>query len=209
VLFAPEILWVWTRDRSTVENTQQLVRLLTVGAALNGLLHLPYALQVAHGWTRLSIYMNLGAVALLGPLIVFMVMHYGASGAATVWVALNAGYILVSVHVMHRHFLRGEKWVWYLNDVGKPLAAALACGLLGRWLIPSPMPIPLTVAAVATVGLFSTAAAVLGASHIRVWLHAQLTSRWTQNEPGTFHKGVELAPRGSQSKPSSDELGGP
>ena len=65
--FAREILQVWTRNPAVVENAHRVVSLLVIGTALNGLMNVPYALQLANGWTRLALYQNIVAVALLIP----------------------------------------------------------------------------------------------------------------------------------------------
>ena len=51
-LFAPELLLVWTRNPELVTHTHLLVSLLVTGSALNGLMNVPYALQLAAGWTN-------------------------------------------------------------------------------------------------------------------------------------------------------------
>ena len=57
-----------------------VLSLLAIGTCLNGLMVLPYALQLAYGWTRLALYINLVAVAVLAPLIYFLAIHFGAPG---------------------------------------------------------------------------------------------------------------------------------
>jgi hypothetical protein len=95
-------------------------------------MHLPYALQLAHGWTKLSFYLNVIAVIVLVPAIYFATLHWGAVGAAGVWIVLNSAYLSVGVQLMHRRLIMKEKWHWYLNDVGKPLIAVLIIISLGR-----------------------------------------------------------------------------
>ena len=53
------------------------------------------------------------AVALLVPMILWVVPRQGALGAAWVWIGLNAGYIVLNVGLMHRRLLTAEKWRWY------------------------------------------------------------------------------------------------
>jgi O-antigen/teichoic acid export membrane protein len=58
-LFPGEILLLWTQNQDIVLAASPIVTALTIGTALNGLMHLPYALQLAHGWTRIVIHINL------------------------------------------------------------------------------------------------------------------------------------------------------
>ena len=136
-LFAKEILLVWTQDPVTTANTHLLVSVLAVGTALNSLLNLPYALQLAHGRTRFAFYTNVLAVALLVPTIIWATTRYGALGAALTWVALNCGYVFIGLPLMHKWLLVGELKRWYLVDVGLPMLASLAVALLGRWWFPA------------------------------------------------------------------------
>ena len=71
------------------------------------------------------------------PLLVWLVKLLGAEGAAITWIALNAGYVLIQVPVMHRRLLRSEMWRWYAEDIGLPI---LVCGLVAAlmaWVMPS------------------------------------------------------------------------
>jgi O-antigen/teichoic acid export membrane protein len=96
----------------------------------------PYQLQLAHGWTALAVKVNVIAVIVLIPAILWIVPAQGAIGAAWVWVALNAGYLVVTVLFMHRRLLPTEKWRWYGCDVAAPLLAATLMAALCRWVVP-------------------------------------------------------------------------
>jgi O-antigen/teichoic acid export membrane protein len=135
-LFSKDILLVWTHDPQIAEQSYLLVSLLIVGTAFNGLMTIPYALQLAYGWTKLAFYQNLVAVLLLGPLMFWATRHYGAVGAAVIWIMLNAGYVLIGIQVMHKRLLGSEKLRWYVQDVGLPLLATLAVASVGRWFFP-------------------------------------------------------------------------
>ena len=111
-LFSRELLLLWTRNPVTVEHSHILLSLLVIGTTLNGLMNLPYSLQLAHGWTKLAFYTNVVAVAFLAPALVVITRHYGAVGAASIWVILNSGYVLITVQLMHRRLLPDEKWRW-------------------------------------------------------------------------------------------------
>jgi O-antigen/teichoic acid export membrane protein len=124
--FSYEILLLWTGNPVTAKNTYMLASILIIGTAFNGLMNMPYALQLAHGWTRLTFYVNLVSVMFLVPLTMFMAWKYGAVGASFVWVILNSGYVIIAIQFMHRRLLTGEKWIWYGKDVGIPMLVALA-----------------------------------------------------------------------------------
>lgn len=134
-LFSYEIILIWTQNPITAQKTHLLVTILVCGTALNGLMYLPYALQLAFGWTKLSILKNIAAVILYIPLIIYMTKHFGTVGAATMWLCLNAGYVIFEIPIMHRRLLREEKWRWYWQDVTIPLCAGLGLAGLARLFI--------------------------------------------------------------------------
>lgn len=128
-LFSEQILLIWTGDQEVVTHTHALVSLLIIGSSLNAMMQLPYSLQLSHGWTKLALYLNLASVIVLIPCMVYLTSLYGAMGAAMVWVALNTGYVLIGIQLMHRRLLKAEKWNWYLQDFAIPLAGVLVVAL--------------------------------------------------------------------------------
>lgn len=127
ILFSSNILSIWTKNIDMVKNTHLLVSLIVVGRLMNGLLNLPYAIQLAYGWTKLSIYINIISIAFLAPILFIVTPKYGAIGAAIVWILLNLSSLVFSINIMHRKLLKGEKWLWYIKDVGLPLIITLSC----------------------------------------------------------------------------------
>jgi O-antigen/teichoic acid export membrane protein len=172
-LFSHEIMLLWTRSPDAANATRVVVALFAVGTALHGLMTVPYALQLAAGWTRLALYANLAAIGVLLPAIVVLSSRYGAVGAAIVWVALNAGYATIGVGVMHRRLLRGELGRWYFADVSLPLVASVAAAGAVRLAIPAPTGAPALLAVVAlALGLSylaASAATPVGRDVLRRW----------------------------------------
>ena len=136
-LFAEEILYLWTHDASIAAKSALILSLLLIGTALNGLMNLPYALQLAHGWTRLTLYQNIISVLLVVPAIYWLAERYGGPGAAMVWIALNLGYITIGVPLMHRKLLPNEMWSWYRHDILPPVLAAAATAVAARLMVPA------------------------------------------------------------------------
>lgn len=137
-LFSDHILLLWTRDLSITAAVAPLVSLLAIGTMLNGLMHIPYTLQLAYGWTRLTVWINTVSLLVLVPAIYLGVSKYGVEAAAVAWILLNAGYVIVGLPLMHRRLLSEEKWRWYGQDVFAPMCAALIPLLIIRALTPPP-----------------------------------------------------------------------
>ena len=136
--FSQYILLLWTRDPVLTKYISPLVSALSIGTMLNGLMHTPYSLQLAYGWTRFMVVVNAISVLIVVPAIYFSVREYGAIAAACIWVLLNAGYIFIAVPFMHRRLLPKEMWNWYRQDVIVPTLATLAATGLVFLLAPSP-----------------------------------------------------------------------
>ena len=123
-LFGEGVLFTWSGDASLAHAAGPILSLLALGTFLNGLMFLPYHLQLAYGWTSLTIKINTVAVVLLIPAILWAVPLFGAVAAAWVWVLLNMGYLLVGAQLMHRKLLRNDKWNWYIFDLLLPVSGA-------------------------------------------------------------------------------------
>ena len=135
-VFGDRVLRLWTGDPALAQKVAPLMAVLALGTLFNGLMWIPYQMQLAHGWTSLTIKVNIVAVSILVPAIILAVPAYGAIGAARIWVTLNAGYLMFEIPLMHRRLLRAEMWRWYCQDVAAPLTAAAAAAFLCRWLMP-------------------------------------------------------------------------
>lgn len=136
-LFSAQILLLWTNDVLIVSNSYLVVSIFIIGTAINGLMNLPYGLQIANGWTKLSFYSNIIASVFQIPLIYLFSINFGVIGAASAWLILNVCLGIISVHIMHSRLLQGEKWKWYVNDVGRPFLSAFIISMIWRLLIPN------------------------------------------------------------------------
>ena len=170
-LFSSELMLLWTGDALLAERSHVLLSLLVIGTALNGLMSLPAALQLAYGWTSLAIVTNLVAVAALVPIIFVLTSRFGAAGGAAAWVMLNGAHVVLTLPLMHRRILRGEQWRWYGIDVGLPLIAALVAAGGCRWLFDQlgaqGLPRLGLLACLAAIGLVTAGAAAAAAPAVR------------------------------------------
>jgi O-antigen/teichoic acid export membrane protein len=122
--FPCELLFVWTNNNIIAKSAGPILSIIATGSMLNLMMHMPFQIQLAYGYTKLSIIVNSVSVVVLVPLIFILVHFFGIKGGAYVWVILNSGYVLIGVHFMYRIYLKKEKWRWYLNDI---LRFAIPC----------------------------------------------------------------------------------
>jgi len=66
---AQALLRIWLRDNELARQASNLLSLLLAGNFMNGLCHMPYQAQLAHGITRFSLLVNALAAIVLVPSI--------------------------------------------------------------------------------------------------------------------------------------------
>ncbi len=171
--YAEPVLVLWTGNPDLVQHVSLVFALIVVGNALSSLMVMPYALQLAHAWTRLSIVQNILSVLIFVPLIYGAIRAFGTVGAAAAWVALNVLCMLAGLWVMHRRLMLGEQARWYRDSLLMPLLGG-GLALAAAQLLPVPgsgwAAWPLAVAA-----LWAVLAVALALPAIRV----RLIGRWS------------------------------
>lgn len=162
VIFHSEVLLrIWLRDNELARQTSTLLSLLLAGNFMNGLCHMPYQAQLAHGITRFSLMVNALAAIILVPLIFIFVPAYGTIGAAAIWAGLNFCYLTVIVIFVFRLLLQSERKAWILGDVIKPLLPCIAVAALGRWMLPDDLGVFLNLASLALLTVIAGGASLL------------------------------------------------
>lgn len=170
VFFGRDLLAFWSGDRALAEQVAPILALLAAGTLLNCMMHMPFITQFAYGRLDITVKTNLVAVGVLLPGVYLAALHYGAVGAAGIWVVINAGYVLLGMPYMFRHMLATERWAWYRDDVFFPLSAAtLTGGLLWYAGLPA-FDKPMQLAWFLLAGLLMLGASVAAAPALRTHL---------------------------------------
>jgi O-antigen/teichoic acid export membrane protein len=170
ILFAETFLRLWTQDPNLVQRVAPLLSLLMLGNLLNGLMGIPYQTQLAHGWTGLAVRVNIVAVSLIVPAILWVTPRFGAEGAAWVWVSLNALRLIAAAHFMHGRILLGERLQWYMRDVIAPLGAGFAATIGIKLLRPDAEGIVIDITVLTAAICATVVASTLAADHVRTFL---------------------------------------
>lgn len=174
IVFSRDVLYLWTGDAETAAKVALPLSILAAGTAFNGFMNLPYALQLAHGWTRLAIATNLAALGFGIPFCIWAVAHYGIVGAAGLWCAVNLGFVLVGIPLMHRRLMPGEMASWYLRDILPPVIAAAMTAACAGLLAPA-LPRNLTgLSMLALISAVTLLAAALAAPPVRALIRGRL-----------------------------------
>ena len=174
IVFAHDVLFLWTGDANLADKVALPMAILVIGSALNGLMNIPYALQLAHGWTRLAMGLNAASLLFGIPFCLWAVQEYGATGAALLWLLANMTSVLVGIPLMHRRLLRSDMASWYLQDNLPPMLAALATALVLVAILP---PLSRHIIGFTWLGLASGAAltaSALASGAVRKAIRAKL-----------------------------------
>lgn len=127
-IYSKEIVYLWTRDASIASNAAPILSIFIVGSAFNGVMHFPYALQLAYGKTRLPLKINLILLSVTIPTTVVLANRFGAMGGAASWATVNAVYFAVGTWLTHKSLLKGLASKWITMDVGIPLLISILIG---------------------------------------------------------------------------------
>ncbi len=141
VFFSYDIVTIWLQNKETASNVAPLVSILVLGTMLNGVMHIPYGMQLAAGWTSLALRFGIFSLIIFAALLIILTKYYGVIGAASAWPIQQALYVLFSVALMHRRLLPHEMWRWYVLDVGYPMILSFSPVILASLFKPHYMSI--------------------------------------------------------------------
>lgn len=179
VIFNAEaLLRIWLHDKELARQTSTLLALLLAGNLMNGLCHMPYQAQLAHGITRFALLVNTLAAAVLVPLIFLVVPIYGAIGAAAIWASLNLGYLAIITIFVFRLLLHTERKAWIVGDVLKPLLPSMVVASLGHWLLPNDLSIFFTLISLALLTAFACLASLVTCGDLFRFVRQQLHAKF-------------------------------
>lgn len=130
-VFAKDLVGVWTGNSVLAINVAPVIGFLAVSVALHGVMFLLYALQLAHGMTRLPLTINLVLVAIAVPLMALLAWRYGSIGGALAWLLLYSLYVCLGTWLTHRKLPGLVTAAWLVRDVCAPLAIASVTGVVG------------------------------------------------------------------------------
>jgi O-antigen/teichoic acid export membrane protein len=124
-MFSNEILFAWTGNAPLSARAAPILEILCVASAINAVLIVPYALQLACGLTKLPLVMNFAALILSVPTLVLMTKYYGPIGAALSWFLVNVFFAIIWPALMHKKLLPSEKQMWYYGGVLLPWCTSI------------------------------------------------------------------------------------
>ena len=120
-IYSNQILYIWTQNHLIADNTSSALSILALGSMFNGIMHMPYALQLTYHFTKLSLIQNIVSVILLAPLTYIFATYYTLTETAIPWLLVNFSYILIAAPLMYKHLNISGFLEWLISSVGKPI----------------------------------------------------------------------------------------
>lgn len=119
-IFSYEILLLWSKNNLIAYHASGALSVISVGTMLNAFMHMPYAIQLTHNYTRLTILQNIVTIIFIGPLTWYLATNYSLTMAALPWLVTNALGVIIIAPIMHKKLdLSGLKG-WYLGALILP-----------------------------------------------------------------------------------------
>ncbi|HEV7239991.1 MAG TPA: oligosaccharide flippase family protein [Thermoanaerobaculia bacterium] len=176
IFFSRELVEIWTGSAATAALVAPLAMFLVAGAALNGVMTVPYALQLSHAWIRPALIFGVAATLAYLPLVPFLALKFGAEGAALSWLLMNATYFAVMAPIIHRHLLPGSFPEWLGRDVLLPSGCAAAVVAVCAAALPRAESAFGKLAMIAGTYAIAALIAMTAAGRIRNWVMRRIGS---------------------------------
>ena len=169
--FAFDLSLIWQQNVELATGLAPIVAVLAIGSLCHGWAHIPSALQIAHGWTRIGVLINVVMIVILMPATFVLTRLFGGLGAAMAWSFVLITYLAMVGPLTHRVKLRGESVTWYLRDIAIPFIGVVVVVGVGRAIIPAPStPAWASLGALFLVWGMAVIAAVALSTGIRSWV---------------------------------------
>jgi len=169
-IYSYEVLLLWTGDVTLSERIGFTLPVLILGTAINGLLTIPYTIQLAFGWTRLGFMQNLLTIVFIVPLLIWLIDMYGMLGAASAWLFVNIAYLVVGMPIMHKKMLVGELSRWLFVDILKPVIIPVVVMTVGKIILPTELSGWLLIIYLFTILIIAAFSSLIGAEQVRIAL---------------------------------------
>jgi O-antigen/teichoic acid export membrane protein len=166
--YAGNFIFAWTGSIPALQKAGPVASLLLGGQIMQAITLVPFYLSLAHGQTKLILYVQICSILVVVPLLILLITKYGFIGGGVSWLVMNLCALPPYMYFLHRRLLPGELQTWALHDIGRPLFAALPIILLARWLLPLPTSRLLIFCLIAVVWSVSALAAVFSLPDLRI-----------------------------------------
>lgn len=165
--YASDLLYFWTGDRGSSTSSGPVLSIYVTGTAINSLMLIPTALQLASGWTALAIRICVMQVVLFVPGLILLSISHGPRGAAAAWACSCGLNLAAGTWFTHRRFLKNVAVQAFVGDTLLPAVAVSAGALAWRLAVAGRLTGIPPVASAIALWILLTAAAAMTAGRLR------------------------------------------
>jgi|GEM_PF-4453309 len=136
VVFAPEILLMWTRKQDVAVHAAPIVRLFMPGAFSGAFFYLLWAVSQARGDVHRLVNFPFVSIVLLSVIVPFSFTYFGSQGVAASWMIVSVTLNFSMAFYVFCTSLKLEALSWLFKTIFTP---SIVCGLivfLARFIIP-------------------------------------------------------------------------
>jgi O-antigen/teichoic acid export membrane protein len=175
VFFSSNFIFAWTGSSIIANKVGMAASFLLGGQLLQAITLIPCYLALAHGSFKLILKIDIASILLVTPLLPVLIKKYGIEGAGASWLILNICTFLPYMYFLHKSFLPGEFWRWFLLSVLKPTLVSISCVFLGYLLMPAKDSRFLIFCAIGVVWSFSMIATATAVPELRYAFKRQVS----------------------------------
>lgn len=165
--FSADFIRAWTGIAATAQGAELAASFLLGGQLMQAITLIPFYVALAHGNVKLNLQIGIASLAVIIPLLIYLIMQFGIAGAGLSWFILNICTLPPYMYILHRRFLKGQLLHWCVHGIGRPILAALPCVMVGRLLMPYTESRLLTFCSIGIVWLIATTASILLSREVR------------------------------------------
>jgi O-antigen/teichoic acid export membrane protein len=136
--FSYDLMLLWTGNFETSASAAPVLSIMALAILFNGLMNLPYMLQLAFGWVSLSNWINGLALLAIIPSLFFLVPRFGLLGGASAFLVVNLVYVFVGARIMFRRLIPECEKHWYSRSIFLPLICGSVVAILLKFILPIP-----------------------------------------------------------------------
>ncbi|NRH42424.1 oligosaccharide flippase family protein [Pseudomonas sp. MS15a(2019)] len=123
------LIFAWTGDKVSAHWSEPILFWYALGSALLALSQFQFYLQYAYGKLRLHVWYSLVSAAISVPIVILVVLHYGAYGAALAWFFMRLIPFVIWPMIVHGRFAPNLQRYWNQDLLVAVVVTAIGVGL--------------------------------------------------------------------------------
>ena len=121
VLFAKDLIWIWTNDVQLAEKAYLYVPWIAIGTSFLALQNLPFNVAIANGFTKYNNILGIASLVITMPGYWVLTNIYGGIGAAITFSFVQVFIGIVFIYLVNRKFIQLNAKLIFLKNFLLPI----------------------------------------------------------------------------------------